>query len=326
MNTIDRYVNEVGRRLPRKRRADVKMELRSLLQDALDDRVEGQPTEDDVVALLEEFGSPEKVAASYQPSGQYLVGPELFPIFKIALGAVLLAVVIGITVALAMGAIFSNLESGDLGGRVLSYIGAYFQALASATGSIVIIFAILQRLGVHPDIEDDEEWNPGDLPDVKDIDVAGRGEAIAGLAFSAVFLVLLNLFSDRIGIMVSWGDEPLLTHIVEDNLLYLNLALVLGIILHAVLLWQGRWHLYTRVAKLGIDVFWLYIIYQIVTALDAGKQTLIDAGLVEPLPSMFVLFGYFVLAGVAIGILVNFVKVVVDMAKNPEKGLQIKLR
>ena len=61
------------------------------------------------------------------------------------------------------------------------------------------------------------------------------------------------------------------------------------------------------------------------TALDAGKQMLLDAGLTEPLPTMIVVFGYIVLAAVAIGILVNFVKVVVNMVRNPIKGMQINL-
>ncbi|MGB3715964.1 MAG: permease prefix domain 1-containing protein [Candidatus Promineifilaceae bacterium] len=325
MNLIDRYMNEVGRRLPRKQRSDVKNELRSLLEDTLDDRVEGLPTEADMVALLEEFGSPEKVAASYRPSGQYLVGPELFPLFKIVFGAVILAVTIGLTVAFFMGAVFTTPENTDLGQRLLNYVGGYFQALLAATGSIVILFAILQRLGVKPDIEGEGDWDPRDLPDVKNMDVVGRGESIVGITFSAVFLVLLNVFSDRIGVVVSWGDEPMLTDIVQQNLVWLNLAIFIGLLLQIVLLWQGRWHIYTRVARLAIDLLWLYIINQVVTALDAGKQTLIDAGLTEPLPTMLVVFGYLILAAVAIGIVVNFVKVIVNMVRKPIEGLQIEL-
>jgi hypothetical protein len=326
MNLIDRYVNEVGRRLPRKQRSDVQKELRSVLEDTLDDQSSGQPTEDDVIALLEEFGSPEKVAASYRPSGQYLVGPELFPLFKIVLGAVVLAVTIGLTVAFFMGAVFTVIENGDLGSRLLSYLGGYIQALLAAIGSIAILFAVLQQLGVKPDIAGEEKWEPRDLPDVKDMDVVGRGESIIGITFTAVFLVLLNVFSDRIGVVVSWGDEPMLNNIVQDNLIWLNLVIFSGLILNIVLLWQGHWHIYTRVVKLAIDLLWLYIISQVVTALDAGNETLIDAGLSEPLPTMFVIFGYIVLAAVAIGIIVNVVKVIVGMVRNPVQGLQINLK
>ena len=75
MELIDRYVYDVGRYLPRKNRADIQAELRSLLMDTLESRVKGEPSEEDVVALLKEFGPPEKVAASYWPEGQYLIGP-----------------------------------------------------------------------------------------------------------------------------------------------------------------------------------------------------------------------------------------------------------
>lgn len=325
MNLIDRYVNEVGRRLPRKQRSDVQDELRSLLQDTMEDRFGDQPTEDDVVALLEDFGSPEKMAASYRPSGQYLVGPELYPLFKIVLGAVLLAVTIGLTAAFFMGAVVTTPEISDIGQRLLGYLDGYLKALTGSFALIVIVFAILQRLGVQPDLDEKDEWNPRDLPDVKDVDVVGRAESIAGIAAAAVFLVLLNVFSDRIGIVVSWRDEPILNNIAQDNLVWLNLAIILGLLLNIVLLWKGRWHLYTRMAKLAIDLLWVYIIYQIVNALEAGKQTMIDAGLTEPLPGMIVTIGYVILAVVAIMIVVNFVKVVVNMARQPDAGLQIKL-
>ena len=39
MDLIDRYVHEVGRYLPRKNRADIQAELRSLLIDTLEARV-----------------------------------------------------------------------------------------------------------------------------------------------------------------------------------------------------------------------------------------------------------------------------------------------
>ncbi len=69
MELIDRYVYEVGRHLPRKDRSDIQVELQSTLVDTLEDRVEGDPSQEDVVALLKEFGSPQKVAASYWPQG-----------------------------------------------------------------------------------------------------------------------------------------------------------------------------------------------------------------------------------------------------------------
>lgn len=38
MNLIDIYVTEVGRRLPAKNRADIEKEIRSMIEDMLEDR------------------------------------------------------------------------------------------------------------------------------------------------------------------------------------------------------------------------------------------------------------------------------------------------
>ena len=61
MELIDRYVHQVGRRLPERTRADVKQELRSLLIDALEEHTGRSEnfTEEEQVAVLEEFGPPE---------------------------------------------------------------------------------------------------------------------------------------------------------------------------------------------------------------------------------------------------------------------------
>jgi hypothetical protein len=309
MNLIDRYVREVGRRLPRKQRADVQEELRSNLLDTLEDRVDGKPAEEDVIALLKDMGSPEEMAASYRPSGQYLVGPELYPLFRLVTGAVLLAVTIGLAVTFIIGLIFGPIEPADLGQRLISAFGGYIQALLSAIGSVVIVFAILQRLGVKPD-EEDTGWDPHDLPDIEDHNVAGRGEAIAGIAFSIVFLVLLNMFTDRFGLIVQLGQPPLLNQIIRDNLVWLNAALLLGLGLNIVLLLQGRWHFYTRVLKIAIDLFWVYVLYQIALTLSAEKEMLVEAGLVEPVPTLLTRLAFGIVILVAVLIIVDAIKVI----------------
>ena len=70
MKLIDRYVREIGRRLPQKSRADIEKEIRSALEDMLEDRSkkEGRDVDDEMTAaVLKEYGQPDKVAASYLP-------------------------------------------------------------------------------------------------------------------------------------------------------------------------------------------------------------------------------------------------------------------
>ncbi len=69
MELIERYIYQVGKRLPFKNRADIVSELRSSLEDQLDARADSEPSDARVIELLNEMGSPESVAASYFPEG-----------------------------------------------------------------------------------------------------------------------------------------------------------------------------------------------------------------------------------------------------------------
>lgn len=104
MKLIDRYLNEVGKYLGSKNRNDILAEIRSHISDTLEQRVKGEPTEEDITALLKELGRPQKLAASYSTSRQYLVGPELYPLFRMVAGIVIAAVIgaqlIALTIAL----------------------------------------------------------------------------------------------------------------------------------------------------------------------------------------------------------------------------------
>src|SRR5512132_3440586 len=95
MNLIDKYIAEIGKHLPRKNRADIEAEIRSTLEDMLDERAQGKGPADEatIMALLKEYGSPREVAATYK-THQYLIGPRLFPIFETVI-RIVLAVVAG---------------------------------------------------------------------------------------------------------------------------------------------------------------------------------------------------------------------------------------
>ena len=297
MELIDRYVHEVGRYLPRNNREDIQTELRSLLADKLEDRVEGEATEDDVAALLEEFGQPREVAVSYQTSPQYLIGPELYPTFELVTGIVLIV----LTAVTIFNGIMGFLPGGDASVHetLLAMLGMLYQGTMAAVGTIVIVFGILQRLNVKPD-EDEEKWNPRDLPEVTDADRVKRGESVAGIVFSVIFLVFLNVFHDRIGLVMTLGGERLLTNVIQDNLWLFNIGLAANLVLSAVLLWQARWHWYTRIAKFATDLFSVYIFYRLAIGISMEKAALVEAGIVEPLPSMFVNLMYGVMILIAV--------------------------
>jgi hypothetical protein len=237
MNLTDRYVREVGRHLPRKNRADIQAELQSLLVDSLEDRVEGEASEEDVVNLL--------------------IGPRLYPFFRMVVGIVMIVFVAVQLVLLGIGLVFNQAAL-----PTASWIADFFGSLFGAFGIIVLIFAVLQRLGVQPEVED-EEWDPRSLPkDEEDDPISVRGtiiETILGLILIAVLLFL----PDNIGAITSLGGEFHPNPVLQSNLTLIIVAILLGIGLDLLLLWRGQWTLITRLAKIGVNLFVIFVLYQL---------------------------------------------------------------
>lgn len=254
MSLIDRYVHEVGRRLPRKNRADIQAELRSLLIDALEDRAGPDPTEDEIVALLKEHGPPRAVAASYNPEGQYLIGPALFPLFRLVTGIVLAAVLgaqllaWGVAVFIAQDPI-----------HPLEALDGLLTAIPSAIGSVVVVFAILQRCDVRPDAEE-KAWDPLNLPKIEDAKLVKRGERIFGIVMSIIILVVLVFFPQWIGFVRFPGGEFFANPVIAQYIGWIILAIVAGVSLDIYLLWQGRWILPTRLAKITVNLLSITIL------------------------------------------------------------------
>src|SRR5687768_4621552 len=147
MELIDRYVQEVGQNLPANLRQEIVTELRSLLEDTVEDRAArtGQKANEElVVAVLEEFGPPEKVAASYAPPNQYLIGPKLYPVFAKIVKVIL--VLLFILFALNVAGMVSDSSATSLPVRLLNSTASFFDSVFMLLGVTVLIFAIIERL------------------------------------------------------------------------------------------------------------------------------------------------------------------------------------
>ena len=262
MELIERYVYEVGRHLPRKNRADIKVELKSTLVDTLEDRVGEDPSQEDEIQLLKEFGPPQKVAASYWPQGQYLIGPSLFPLFRMVVAIVLTVFVIVQLVLLGIGTVFDQEVLTFL--SVLDIFSEMIGSAFTAFSIVVIVFAVLQRFDVKPD-EDDEQWDPRELPEIEPQDSINRGGRVAEITLSLVFIAILLFLPDKIGVWVSPGNEILLNPVITSYIPLLILTILLGIALDVILLWRGKWETATRLAKIGTNLLSIYVLYVLIS-------------------------------------------------------------
>lgn len=254
MELIERYLHQVGKHLPNKNREDILAEIKSHLEDTLDERTAGKPTDEDVVALLQETGSPQKMAASYAPQGQYLVGPALYPLWRL---------VTGIAIAATLGAqllawgISVWVENGFV--NTAEMLGGLLNSVPMTIGWVVIVFMILQAKGVNPKL-DEEPWNPRTLPAVDNASDIKRGELIAGIVFGSLVLAILAVMPDKIGFINFPGGDFFANPIIKQYLPWICLSMLLNIGLSIYLLWRGRWNVATRAIEIGIDIFSIVVL------------------------------------------------------------------
>ncbi len=266
MKLIDLYVADVGRRLPEKMRPEIEDELRSLLEDMLEDRAKqaGRPADEEMVsAMLREYGPPAKTAASYLPE-RYLVGPELFPTYLQVLRVVVIVVLVVTAVGFALTFSQSARQMKDLVAGIFEGISGIMQAGIQAVGIITIIFGIIQyaRSRRRPD---EKGWNPGSLKPLEDTDRVKPGEQIADIVFTLLVIAVFNFFPQLIVVYkTSWGGPwqhfPLLTDAFFHYLPLMTLLWGLDIILAIVLLTQRRWQAGTHIADLALKAGWVMLL------------------------------------------------------------------
>lgn len=258
---IDKYIAEVGKHLPRRNRADIEAEIRSTLEDMLEERKQAQVAVDDaaVIELLKEYGAPRKVAESYA-GPRYLIGPRMYPMFELVTRIVLIVL---FAVSLA-GLGISLSKSSLVGPEFLKTIGSsalgLLTGLISAFGNIVLVFAILER--VLPAREFDKElddWNPADLAREPDPDRVKFAEQIFEVFFLVLFLIILNLYPGAIGLgFFNESDwvfiTPILTEAFFNYLPWINILFLLQIVFNVYLLRQGWWTTSLRIVNALLEL------------------------------------------------------------------------
>ncbi|KAF0106356.1 MAG: hypothetical protein FD146_2622 [Anaerolineaceae bacterium] len=272
-NLIDRYIAEIGKHLPAKNRADIQKEIRSTLEDMLEERSRKAGREADeemIVALLEEFGKPEKVAASYAPERQ-LIGPQLYPIYLLILKIVLPIVATVLLVTSAFGLAIANLQPAQALAEAGKALLGILSAVVSAVGSITITFAILDRIpGFRSEIEKDKrseekDWDPRDLPEVRDVEKFSIPGLVADIVFDAIAIVIFNFYPHLIGFTSSlnsavasggWSSVPffpIFTGLFFSRFVpWLTLVWGLDILINIIVLHMGSWKTITRLCNIAI--------------------------------------------------------------------------
>ncbi len=305
---IDRYVAEVGRNLPEKSRPDIEREIRSLLEDTLEDRIQQESREADdemVVNLLKEFGSPQKVAQSYG-SPRYLVGPRFYPIFMSILKPVLAVILVVVVIVFGISASRPGQDLMDLGRIMVEALGNLWNAALGFFGILVLVFAIIEWTSPKLEIKE-EDWDPRKLkPAVPESNKAQTGSLITEIVLNVIALVVFNVYIDKLGFFMfndeSWQVVPIMGQTFFSYIPWFSAIWALEIAMNAWVLRDGRWSMGTKVFKVALHF------------LGAVLALIILTG-----PSIIAVTPETVAAFESMGMTGNFV----DMLDN---GLQISVR
>lgn len=260
MNLIDKYIAEIGKHLPRKNRADVQAEIRSTLEDMLEERKQAKSEVDDavLVELLKEYGSPREVAESYV-GPRYLIGPRVYPIFelvtKIVLAVLLAVSLAGLGISLSKSSLAGPEFLATIGESALGLLGG----MITAFGNIVLVFAILERVLPAKEFAEEEEWNPVELASEPDPERVKFGEQIFEMFFLALFLILFNLYPGVIGFGFFTDGEwtfisPILTDAFFSYLPWINVLFLIQLGFNVYLLRQGLWNTGLRIVNIVLEL------------------------------------------------------------------------
>ena len=255
MNIIDRYISEVGKYLPRKNRADIEAEIRSTLEDMLEERAQadGPADEATVIALLKEYGSPREVAESYT-GPRYLIGPRVFPIFELVT-KIVMAVLLAVGLAgLGIGLARSDVMGLELLKRIGESALSTLEWMITAFGNIVLTFAILERVLPAKEFEEEEEWNPAELASEPDPDKVKFSEVVFEMVFLVLFLIVFNLYPNVIGFGFFRNSDwifisSVLTDAFFSYLPWINLLFALQLGFNIYLLQHSVWNTGLRIAN-----------------------------------------------------------------------------
>ena len=160
MNLVDRYVAAIARELPPRTAAEISAELKDVLLSKIEDREDelGRPmTDQEVERMLIDFGHPMIVAGGYRKT-QYLIGPELFPMWLATMRMVLTIGGVILVVGFVAGAASTSSTPVLMLQRALAF---FWPAFIWVFAVVTLVFAFNERMGRY---RFKLNWNPRQLP------------------------------------------------------------------------------------------------------------------------------------------------------------------
>lgn len=256
---IESYVAEVVRHLPRRQRADVGYELRSLLTEELHGR-SPEPDSAATLELLASFGRPDEVADRYRPAGFTIIRPADAPRF-----AWVALVGVGIQWVLSLIAVYSEPATGP-GSDWLSRLGTWWLSWGLGAfwwpGLLISLSIIAAAIGSRRG--EAREWTPRAAA-VLDRDAVSRPLWVLALAGGLVGVAIVVALP-VLGRVLPGLPQPVIEAFAFDpeflatRAPWMLLAWAASFAIMIAVLVAGRWTRTTRILSLISSALMLAIL------------------------------------------------------------------
>lgn len=264
---IEQYLYDVVRRLPEKQRKDIEQELRTLIEDMIEERLDREEApgtgygqtggtnqeesrrEECVKAVLSELGNPLKLAGSYLGENACLISGEYYDSYCFVLKIVLICVGAGIIAASIVSILADGISTGmtsDLWNSLVNIVSLPM-ALVTAFGIVTLIYAVMERNQVKVRAGE-EPWTLEKLPQIPyKKAVIHKGDCVAGIVFTALLAIILIAVPQLFGARIRQGDElvsiPMFNLSIWNQVLpFFMIAIIAGIVDESVKLAAGRYN------------------------------------------------------------------------------------
>lgn len=248
MEMTSKYIYAVTQRLPQAQRQDIAEELQGLIEDMLEERVQGgEITDNDEEEVLLKLGNPKHLAQKYRGDKKYLISPEYFDSYILVLKIVMASVVLSISAGFIIQIIIDPIAILD---HFIEFIVSFVTAVPMAFGWTTFGFAMGEYIGAfnQKGIQIDGEWRPSDLAAIPDPKRRiKRGESIAGIIFYVLFIVILAFSNDYFGVWLFQEGEftGIVPFLNEETyvtyLLFIIVVLGFGILKECLKLIYAKW-------------------------------------------------------------------------------------
>jgi hypothetical protein len=243
---IERYLAAATRGIPDKQKADIVAELRSSIADEVEDRVAaGEDRTAAERSVLEGLGEPTRLAAGIAGRPMYLIGPDLFLVYRHVL-FMLLAIVPAIVGVVAAAVELSD-GAANFGGAVVAGLGGAFNVAVHLGFWITLTFAFIERADAARETRDEikatiGKWTVDMLPSLPSGRISA-GETVGEVLGTVLgiggilWLSTASWFTDSAGAVIPFFNPALPSLWVPA----LIAVLVIQAVVQVVVFLAGRW-------------------------------------------------------------------------------------